>query len=169
MFRLATGRYSDCPFTDQVPPHQPFFLAAIEVKTRKYDESDYTPVAANYSSAKEIRIEVAGGQPGRNTKGPGDIAKVMDVCQNSDCGPRIPMLPIRRQQRRRVGEPRRLVIRLMLDSFLFQLLFADDLKFLVLRGLVENKYVITGLCWRRCMWAARTLSGRTRSARKVWW
>jgi len=86
MFRLATGRYSDCPFTDQVPPHQPFFLAAIEVKTRKYDESDYTPVAANYSSAKEIRIEVAGGQPGRNTKGPGDIAKVMDVCQNSDCG-----------------------------------------------------------------------------------
>ncbi|CAE7768341.1 unnamed protein product, partial [Symbiodinium microadriaticum] len=51
MFRLATGRCKDCPFTDQalrelreewfkllgdspnlreVPPHQPFFLAAIE-------------------------------------------------------------------------------------------------------------------------------------------
>ncbi|CAE7495048.1 unnamed protein product [Symbiodinium natans] len=131
MFRLAAGRYQECPFTPQVPPHQPFFLAAIEVKTKKYDESAYTPVAANYRSAKEIRIEVACGQLGCDTKSPSDLARVMDACQSSDCGPWVPLLPSRRQQRHCVGEPCRLVIRLMLDSFSFQLLYADDLKFLV--------------------------------------
>ena len=316
MFRLATGRYSDCPFTDQalgelreewfkllgdsphlreVPPHQPFFLAAIEatlvgmgdedteiltkspgdnyrdgrmvgvgeaiptaplvfrpkVKTRKYDESDYTPVAANYSSAKEngatiesqfrdeerlgwmyplslaeaqrrfgskLRVASLAAIPKDESSvrvifdgthhirvnneiiihdqlefpGPGDIAKVMDVCQNSDCGVVLSLAAdIAKAHRRYLHRPQdhgylccrsddssdvvwvnrvgtfgvacaalhfgrlaallfRLVIRLMLDSFLFQLLFADDLKFLVSGPNKYTDFWVMLVTWLMC-------------------